>query len=79
MDNSHITSADVLTTVKGLQARLRKARKLVRATTLQGEGAHVQIAARRIADAKLFAERNLDHAVQCCWEARFHLNHVVGA
>lgn len=73
------TADTVLATVKGLQARLRKARKLVKATPLQGEGAHVQIAARRIADAKLFAERNTAHAVDCCWQARFHLNHVVGA
>lgn len=79
MNTSHLTADNVLVTVKGLQARLRKARKLVKATPLQGEGAHVQIAARRIADAKLFASKNLDHAVQCCWEARFHLNHVVGA
>jgi len=79
MDNSHIDANTIAATVKGLQARLRKARKLAKSTTLRGEGAHIQIAARRIADAKLFAERNLDHAVRCCWEARFHLNHVVGA
>lgn len=78
MTTTH-TPAEVLATVQGLRSRLRKARKLVRATTLAGEGAHVQIAARRITDAALFAERNTAHAVQCCWEARFHLNHVVGA
>lgn len=73
------TAATILATVSGLQARLRKARKLVKATPLRGEGAHVQIAARRIADAKLFAERNTEHAEKCCWEARNHLNHIVGA
>lgn len=66
-------------TIKGLKARLRKARKLVKDTPLLGEGAHVQIAARRVADAVLFAERNPEHALKCCWEARFHLNHIVGA
>lgn len=73
------TAAEVLATLPGLRARLRKARKLVKATALAGEGAHVQIAARRISDAALFAERNTAHAVRCCWEARHHLNHVVGA
>lgn len=78
MDNLAITAAaDVTATVKGLRARLRKARKLV---AMRGDNAcHVQIAARRIADAALFAERNTQHAVQCCWDARFHLNHVEGA
>lgn len=75
---THHTAADVLATLPGLRSRLAKARKLVKATALQGELAHVQIAARRISDAKLFAERNTAHAVQCCWEARFHLNHVAG-
>ena len=71
-------TATVRATLPGLRSRLAKARKLARATTLAGEGAHIQIAARRIADAKLFAERNPEHAEKCCWEARFHLNHIVG-
>lgn len=71
-------TATVLATLPGLRSRLAKARKLARVVTLQGEGAHIQIAARRIADAKRFAECNPQHAERCCWEARFHLNHVVG-
>ena len=34
-----LTAATIAATVKGLRARLRKARKLVKATPLQGEGA----------------------------------------
>lgn len=59
----------ILATVTELQRRARKVPADKRTN------AHFQIAKRRIADAKLFAERNAEHAEKCCWEARFHLNH----
>lgn len=62
------TPDEVLATIKTLRARAR-------AVPASARGAHWQIAKRRIADAVLFAERNTAHAVQCCWEARSHLNH----
>ena len=69
MSNEHIDATTIAATVKGLRARARKVPKNLR-------GSHHQIALRRISDAALFAERNLDHAVKCCWEARFHLSHA---
>jgi hypothetical protein len=62
------TPDEVLATVRQLRAQARR-------VPLLGRGAHFQIAKRRIADAVLFAESNTAHAVQCCWEARHHLNH----
>jgi hypothetical protein len=69
MTTNHMPE-DVLATVKSLRARLRKV-----APTRGREGAHLQIAKRRIADAAMFAHSNTEYAVACCWEARFHLNH----
>ena len=62
-------------TIKGLKAR---ARTIAKKHPYGGEGrpgAHMEIALRRISDAVLFAKRNPEHAIACCWEARHHLNH----
>lgn len=67
-DNLH-TPEEVKATVAELR---RRARKVPQA---QRNSAHFQIAKRCIADAVTFAERNTEHAVKRCWEARFHLNH----
>jgi hypothetical protein len=62
------TPDEVLATVSTLRKRARNVPQAHR-------GAHWQIAKRRIADAAMFATSNTAHAVQCCWEARHHLNH----
>jgi hypothetical protein len=64
------TPDTILATVKGLRARVRAL------NSVQRQSAHCQIAKRRIADAVLFAERNTEYAEKCCYEARFHLNHL---
>lgn len=61
------TPAEVLATVRTLRKRARN-------VPVAHRGAHWQIAKRRIADAVLFCERGTPYAVQCCWEARAHLN-----
>lgn len=64
------TAAEVLATVKVLEARARKVPKPAR-------NAYHQIAKRRIADARLFADKNLDHAIACIREARHCLELIV--
>ena len=66
------TPAEILATVKGLRARMRKLSPLQKLTC------HGQIARRRITDAVLFAERNTEHAEKCCWEARHHIDMAQG-
>lgn len=69
------TSEDILATVKTLRARARKEAQTQKAIALApARAAHLQIARRRIADAALFAYKNIEHAEKCCWEARTHLN-----
>lgn len=64
---------EILATVKTLQKRYRtiKANQFALASTAV---CHLQIAKRRIDDAKMFAGRNDVHATKCLWEARNHLN-----
>lgn len=61
---------DVLATVKQLRARARKIPQAAR-------NGHFQMAKRCIADAALFADKNIDHAINRAWEARNHLNHCM--
>jgi len=61
------TAAEVLAVVKVLEARARKVPKPAR-------NAYHQLAKRRIADARLFADKNTEHAIVCCREARHLLD-----
>lgn len=69
---SGTTTTDVLATVKELRARARK-------TPQAARNGHYQMATRRMNDAALFASKNIDYAIQCCWEARHHLNEAFDA